>query len=237
MKRRTFLQAAGTAAGLGMEFGPPAFAQKPPAPVTIVLNLSDPVASSPPAKWAVTELFNRLQAHGVLVRLVGSVAEAGRGEICIVVSGPAFTAPAVMPAGARPPAAPESFSIANASVSGRRVIVAAGRDARGIVYALLELADRADYEESLETALRIQPRIAEQPANRVRSVLKPFVSEVEDKPWFYDRGAWNDYLTMLATHRFNRLNLSFGIGYDFVNEIRDSYFHFAYPFFLNVPGY
>ena len=237
MKRRTFLQAAGAAAGFGMEFSPRASGQQPPQPVTIVLDLSDPVASSPPAKWAVTELFNRLQAKGVLVRLVGSVAESGRGEICIVVSGPAFTTPAVMPAGARPPAAPESFSIANATVGGRRVIVAAGRDARGILYALLELADRVDYEESLETALRIQSRIVEQPANRIRSVLKPFVSELEDKPWFYDRGAWNDYLTMLATHRFNRLNLSFGIGYDFVNEIRDSYFHFAYPFFLNVPGY
>jgi len=237
MKRRTFLQAAGAAAGFGTEFSPRASAQQPPPPVTIVLNLSDPVASSPPAKWAVRELFNRLQAHGVLVRLVGSVAESGRGEICIVVSGPAFTAPAVMPAGARPPAAPESFSIANATVGGRRVIVAAGRDARGIVYALLELADCADYEESIAAALQIQQRIVEQPVNRIRSVLKPFVSEVEDKPWFYDRGAWNDYLTMLATHRFNRLNLSFGIGYDFVNEIRDSYFHFAYPFFLNVPGY
>jgi hypothetical protein len=237
MKRRTFLQTSGAAAGFGMGFSPRAAAQKPPTPVTIVLDLSDPVASSPPAKWAVTELFNRLQAHGVLVRLVGSVAQAGSGEICILVSGPAFTAPTAMPPGARPPAAAESFSIANATVGGRRVIVAAGRDPRGIVYALLELADRADYEESLETALRIQPRIVEQPANRIRSVLKPFVSEVEDKPWFYDRGAWNDYLTMLATHRFNRLNLSFGIGYDFVPEIRDSYFHFAYPFFLNVPGY
>jgi hypothetical protein len=68
-------------------------------------------------------------------------------------------------------------------------------------------------------------------------VLRAFVSEVEDKPWYYDRGAWKDYLTMLATHRFNRFNLSFGIGYDFVNEIRDSYLHFAYPFLLNVPGY
>jgi hypothetical protein len=237
MKRRTFLQTAGAAAGFGIQFSPRAAAQKPPAPVTIILDLSDPVAASPPAKWAVTELFNRLQAHGVLVRLVGSVAESGRGEICIVVSGPAFTPPAVIPPGARPPAAPESFCIANATIGGRRVILAAGRDARGIVYALLELADRADYEDSLETALRIESRIVEQPANRIRSVLKPFVSEVEDKPWFYDRGAWNDYLTMLATHRFNRLNLSFGIGYDFVNEIRDSYFHFAYPFFLNVPGY
>lgn len=237
MKRRTFVQTAAAAAGFGIEFGPQAPAQTPPTPVTIVLDLKDPIASSPPAKWAVTELFNRLQAKDVLVRLVGTVAESGRGEICLIVSGPAFTPPAVLPATARPPAAAESFSIANATVVGKRVIIAAGRDARGIVYALLELADRVDYEESLSAALKIESRISEQPVNRIRSVLKPFVSEVEDKPWFYDRGAWRDYLTMLATHRFNRLNLSFGIGYDFVNEIRDSYFHFTYPFFLNVPGY
>ncbi|HVW09988.1 MAG TPA: hypothetical protein VHC90_15470 [Bryobacteraceae bacterium] len=237
MKRRTFLQTAGAAAGFGIEFSPRVSAQTPPTPVTIVLDLKDPVASSPPAKWAVTELFNRLEAHGVLVRLVGSVAESGPGEICLIVSGPSFTAPAVLPAAARPPAAAESFAIANAAVGGKRALIAAGRDPRGIVYALLELADRVDYEESPAAALRLASRIVEQPANRIRSVLKPFVSEVEDKPWFYDRGAWRDYLTMLATHRFNRLNLSFGIGYDFVNEIRDSYFHFTYPFFLNVPGY
>lgn len=237
MKRRTFLQTAGVAAGLGLEFSPPASAQPTNPAVTIVLDLSDPVASSPPAKWAVKELFSRIQARSSLARLAGSVAEMAQGEIGIVVSGPAFTAPAVMPVGSRPPAAAESFCISNATIGGHRVIVAAGRDPRGVVYALLELADRLDYEPSFAQAFRIAQRITEQPANRIRSVLKAFVSEVEDKPWFYDRGAWRDYLTMLAAHRFNRFHLSFGIGYDFVNEIRDSYLHFTYPFLLNVPGY
>jgi hypothetical protein len=78
---------------------------------------------------------------------------------------------------------------------------------------------------------------AERPANAVRSVQRLFSSEVEDKPWFYDREMWPRYLAMLAENGFNRFNLSFGIGYDFLRAVTDAYFLFAYPFFLDVPGY
>jgi hypothetical protein len=40
-----------------------------------------------------------------------------------------------------------------------------------------------------------------------------------------------------AENRFNRFNLSFGIGYDFLRAVTDAYSLFAYPFFLSVPGY
>jgi hypothetical protein len=75
------------------------------------------------------------------------------------------------------------------------------------------------------------------PANAVRSIQRLFVSEVEDKPWFYDREMWPRYLAMLAENRFSRFNLSFGIGYDFLRGVTDAYALFAYPFFLDVPGY
>jgi hypothetical protein len=232
MERRTFLKAAGAAAGLGNL----PMVQAAGPTVALALDPADPIASAAPSKWAVQELLARLQARGVASRIIASPGQSLPGEICCMASGPAFTTPAVMPAAARPPAAAESFSVSNVTIAGHRVLLAAGRDPRGLVYALLELADRVDYETTPLAAFQLT-RLIEQPANRVRSVLKAFVSEVEDKPWFYDRGAWRDYLTMLAIHRFNRFNLSFGIGYDFVNEIRDSYLHFAYPFLLNVPGY
>jgi hypothetical protein len=203
--------------------------------IALVLDPGDPVAASTPGTWAATELLSRLQNRKIDARQVTSLSQARPGDVCVVASGP--TLASGTPVSARPPAAAESFSISNATVSGRRVVMAAGRDARGLTYALLELADRLDYETNPAAAFQITRPIVEQPANRIRSVLRAFVSEVEDKPWFYDRAAWRDYLTMLATHRFNRFNLSFGIGYDFVNEIRDSYFHFAYPFLLNIPGY
>ena len=48
---------------------------------------------------------------------------------------------------------------------------------------------------------------------------------------------WEQYLTMVTAQRFNRFNLGLGIGYDFLQNVTDAYFLFAYPFFLSVPGY
>ncbi len=250
MKRREFLKSGLKAAGgaAGLSAGLKAQARQAPATparptpsaspsIALILDPADQITFAPPAKWAATELLGRLQARKINVRIVSSVSHATPDEICVMASGPQLTTPSVMPMASRPPAAPESFTISGTAIGGRKVTIAAGRDPRGLTYALLELADRLDYEASPAAAFLLAHPIVEQPANRIRSVLRAFVSEVEDKPWFYDRGAWRDYLTMLATHRFNRFNLSFGIGYDFVNEIRDSYLHFAYPFLLNVPGY
>ena len=117
------------------------------------------------------------------------------------------------------------------------MLLACGRDARGLVYALLELADRVQNAAGPAAALTIPKPIVEQPANRIRSLTRLFVSDVEDKPWFNDRQMWPRYLSMLATQRFNRFNLGLGIGYDFLREVTDGYFVFAYPFFLSLPGY
>jgi hypothetical protein len=87
------------------------------------------------------------------------------------------------------------------------------------------------------TALHVSKPIVEQPLNKVRAINRMFCSDIEDKPWYNDREMWPKYLTMLATHRFNRFNLTFGIGYDFLNGVTDAYFLFAYPFLLSVPGY
>ena len=125
------------------------------------------------------------------------------------------------------PGAPESFSLTRSGP----LITAAAPDARGAVYALLELADRT------RCAVDIMPPVSESPLNSVRSVSRMFVSDVEDKPWFNDREMWPEYLTMLATQRFNRFSLALSIGYDFLRDVTDAYFLFPYPFLLTVPGF
>jgi hypothetical protein len=71
-------------------------------------------------------------------------------------------------------------------------------------------------------------------------VSRAFCSEIEDKPWLYDRSGWIKYLDMLATSRFNRIAINLGIGYDYPyhnNILSDVYLHFAYPFLVDLPGY
>ncbi len=71
----------------------------------------------------------------------------------------------------------------------------------------------------------------------VRGVMRQFVSEVFDKGWFNDREMWPKYLAMLAESKFNRLHLAFGLGYDQLKQVTDSYMLFLYPFLVDVPGY
>ena len=116
-------------------------------------------------------------------------------------------------------------------------VLACGRDPRGLTYALLELADRVRNASDPLAAIAVPTPRAERPANTVRSVTRLFTSDVEDTSWFNDRGMWPEYLSLLATQRFNRFSLAFGIGYDFLTNVTDAYFLFAYPFLLSVPGY
>jgi len=232
--RRRFLKQAGlTTAGALLGRPPAAGGAGPARSVSLVRDPGDGVVSSRPATWAAEELGRILAARGVGWRSVGRLGDAPRGDLCIVAGGPAAAlgVESVRPDGA------EAFALALRRVAGRQVVVAQGGGVRGLVYALTELADRAGLADDPLAALLPGPHVSERPANTVRGCMRMFCSDVEDKPWFNDRGFWPAYLSMLVAQRFNRFNLSFGLGYDFTTEVSDAYLHFAYPFLLKVPGY
>lgn len=174
----------------------------------IVRHPSDAVAASGPVAWAV----------GQLEAALGTAAGAAR----IVIGGPgsAEARALLSQSGVALPDAPESLAVA--AVEG--AVVAAGSDTRGLVYAVLELADRvrcAPDGEVLETLRALRPTV-EQPANQIRGIARLFSSELEDKAWWYDRGLWQEYLTELATHRINRFCLTLGLGYNFPRGVTDA---------------
>ncbi|HWB97386.1 MAG TPA: hypothetical protein VG672_11800, partial [Bryobacteraceae bacterium] len=209
MNRRAFVRMMGAAGALHSKAGAAT------TPVGIVQE-----SSAGPVGWALRELEGALSAHGVKVRRYRRKQDVPAGTLLIVT---------------RPGnGAAESLAIGSEDAGAQ--IVASGADSRGLTYAVLELADRVRHAEDPVAALRGANR-REQPAVRIRSIARLFTSEVHDKPWFYDREMWPRYLDLLATNRFNRFNLSFGIGYDFLQNVTDAYFLFAYPFLLAVPGY
>lgn len=196
--------------------------------VSISADPADPVAGSAPVRWAARELERALEESRVVV----STGPAGPADFSVILAGP--SAP-----GARGllPACPEALALSPAKIAGRPALLVFGSDPRGLVYATLDLADRVRHSGDPVAALTFPRPVAERPANTIRSVTRCFVSNVEDKPWFHDRAMWPEYLSMLAAQRFNRFSLAFGIGYDFLAEVRDTYLHFAYPFLVAPPGY
>jgi len=231
--RRGFLKQIGSAAAIA------GVAKGQPKTVSIVVEPEDVVASSAPARWAIQTLQDALAARGVTVVRRQRITEVASGELCVLAAGPASTtAQSILKSGGiAMAAAPEALALAQGRVGGRQVVLAAGHDPRGLVYALTELSDRVLLLAEPLAALNVGKAIAEKPMNPVRSITRLFVTEVEDKTWFNDREMWPRYLSMLATQRFNRFNLSLGIGYDFLRQVTDAYFLFAYPFLIDVPGY
>jgi hypothetical protein len=207
--------------------------------VSIVLDRGDPAAAAAPVQWAIGELRQALDEQGVAT---GHGDAAGEPVAVVAIAGSRspVARQAAAQTGVALPDAPESCALLPATIDGRRAVVATGSDARGIVYAALELADRVRYAEDAAGAVRALQEVApvvERPANAIRSVMRLFASDVEDLGWYHDRAFWGNYLTMLARQRFNRFQLALGIGFDFAVQMLDTYFYFPYPFLLDVPGY
>ena len=236
VNRREFLRQTAWAAGFSVAQNATATHAQG---VSIVVDPADPIASAPPARWAVRELEQPLAAQGVPVRYHQRVEQTAAGDFRIVVAGATVPLAREILGSMRipTPSVPEAVGLVPGRAAGKAVLLACGSDVRGLVYALLELADRVNHAEGPVAALNVRKPLVETPANVIRGVNRCFQSDIEDKPWYSDRSMWPPYLSMLADQRFNRFSLTFGLGYDFTRNISDSYFHFAYPFLVSVPGY
>ena len=205
-----------------------------PSAITIAVDPADPVAASGPVAWAIERLRDAFARREVATRIVYP-REAEGGSPSVLVEGPGSTATDRVARITSPlPTGDEAFVIAPDPGREHAMLVWGGA-VRGLVYGVLELADRVDHQGE-RPAFPRSPVVG-RPANGTRSVTRLFCSEVEDKPWLHDVDFWDRYLTMLATHRFNRFSLTFGLGYNYPRAITDAYLYFAYPFLLSVPGY
>ena len=242
--RRQFLGRLGALAGAAAAPRLAVAASSTPAApgaagLALVVDPGDRVATSSPAQEALRRLREACAARGLAVRPCRTLAEARGAELAVLVAGSATKAarPILDTLGVARLDDPESLVLALSRRSGRDVLLAAAPDGLGLAYALAELADRIECAAHPAQELLAAGKSIERPTCRIRSAMRLFVSDVEDKSWYHDRSFWPGYLDMLVAHRFNRLNLAFGIGYDFARRLRDTYFYFAYPFLLRVPGY
>jgi hypothetical protein len=237
--RREFLEVGAMSLGAATIGFASTVPLSPGMTVAFVRDPLDPIASGPSVTWALQTLGTALEKHGFRVRPLNSITQLTARDFGIVVAGnhSFFRMPILGKDSAQTLKSAEALALVPTTHGQTPLLVALGSDARGLVYALLELTDRLIYAEDPTQALSIDKPIVESPANEFRGICRPFVSDIEDKPWFYDRANWPDYFAMLATQRFNRFHLALGLGYDFLKGVTDSYLLFAYPFLLDVPGY
>lgn len=201
----------------------------------IIRKKADTVAKEKAVEWALEHFKQTLEVKGFNVVLSEEISTEETTAYNIFVGGSASKNAVNI----HQPDKPESFVIEHTKKKGQHSLAVVGADSRAIVYGLLELADIVKHAEEPLNELKGLERVKEQPSNAIRSVKRLFVNEKTDKLWFYDKSFWREYLTELASHRFNRFSLALGMGYDLGHDpnIEDFYFCFAYPFLISVPGY
>ena len=207
--------------------------------IAIVIDPADREAATPPVAWR--SISSRRRWRGTRLPCSGF----GRSTRCPptpVASSPRLPACAaaaqVLPEARLAP--PRAGGIAHAAPSVIRRPPGSARlrrDGRGLTYALLELADRIRCGQRPDAALTFDAPLSEKPHNKMRSIGRLFVSDVEDKPWYHDRECGHRTSRCSRRSASTGSSSSLGIGYDSLRGVRDAYFLFAYPFLLSVPGY
>ncbi|GAA4988564.1 hypothetical protein [Actinopolymorpha pittospori] len=199
-----------------------------PYPLTLQPHRESAAVSSPPAEWAGATLSGWL-----------ATAEPGAGVTAGTLTVLGLDSPGAADlwrtATDTAPDAAESFVVTR-DPEDRDGLVLIGSDGNGVAYGLLEILDQLQCTGSVQIA---ELPLVASPSNRVRGIFRSYVSKVEDAGWYLDRGFWDSYLTELASHRFNRLQLAFGIGVEYGHDpgVTENYLLFSYPFLVDLPEF
>lgn len=232
LPRREFLKLAGAAGVCGF---PSLSRSEAAGRVFVLLDPQNAAASSGPAKRAAAQLQKALLARDVKCEVAHSRPPED-AAFCVVAAESGSQLAKGFPSQPRL-LSPESLRLTPGKVEGIPAVLVSALDVRGFVYALLELAERVQYGDDPLRALQVEQVEEDKPANELRCVGRYFCSELEDKPWYYDKAFWSEYLDHLIASRFSRFTLAYGLEYDFPRGVTGDYFHFVYPYLVDVPGY
>lgn len=121
----------------------------------------------------------------------------------------------------------ESLLVRNTKRAGKKAVLAIGADDRGLMYALLDIADRIGWSTDPSRPFSEIHDIREKPAVAERALSKYTMHQGNFESYFYDEAYWARYLDMLAKNRFNTFALLF--GYE-----NWGYFSPPYPYFFDL---
>ena len=180
----------------------------------------------------LTKLKDALSAKKIQFEIIGSVKEA-KGK-CIIVAGLASgtgEAARLLKAGGHlVPSAAEALTIWKSKNNDSPLWVISGFDDRGLMYALLDVANRIGWSTDKNTPMSAVKEITEKPAVSERAISIYTMNRTYWESRLYDEAYWAKYLDMLAQNRFNTLAVIF--GYE-----NGGFLAPCYPYFFDVEGF
>jgi hypothetical protein len=213
-------------AGLLLAFTAPLFAAS--SMVSLVVGDS----ASKPIQHSLGKIELALKQRGVSFEQKASLKIA-KGDVIVVAgiaSGIGDAAQLVSELGLTPHAEPEAVLIKKFNRDGKTIVLAAGSDPRGVMYALLDVADRVGWAKPDEGPFSEVREADETPFAPERALSLYTFNRAYWESRFYDEAYWARYLDMLAQNRFNSLVVIF--GYE-----NGGFLAPCYPYFFDVEGF
>jgi hypothetical protein len=179
-----------------------------------------------------TAFSQALIGAGWNVEVAPSVAAARGAQIVVagVVSAESSVTHVLRDAKVELPAGPEALAVKNLTLRDRPALALGGADDRGLMYALLDAADRIAWAKSPGKPFSEIHDTAERPHVLDRSLSVYTMNRAHWESRFYDERYWARYFDTLAANRFNRFLIIF--GYENGGFLAPSY-----PYFFDTPGF
>lgn len=189
-------------------------------------------APSSPVQHGLEELLQALKQEGITVERVQSIDKA-KGER-LVVAGLAksegLAAQLLQSTDQQPQKGKESLLITRTEVQGRSVLLISGTDPRGLMYALLDVADRVGWSNGPDDPFASVESVRQSPELSMRSIVKMVAHPDEFERYAFNEAYWDRYFSMLARDRYNNFTLLF--GYE-----SQGYFYPVFPWLFEVEGF
>jgi hypothetical protein len=186
----------------------------------------------PAASHGLDKIRAALAAKRVVYEEVAK-PEAARGATLLIAGLPSDTSAAANVLGsikATVPTVPESLLIRTTSFHAKQAIIVSGSDDRGLMYGLLEVADRIGWTKGNAVPFSKVRNVTESPSVADRGVTIFTMQQRQFEDRLHDENYLAKYFDTLAKDRFNNVQLLF--AYE-----TNGYMCPVYPYFIDVDGF
>ena len=191
-----------------------------------VVTDKDPAA---PVIYSLTKLTDALKTKNIAFEKVGTIEEA-RGKTIIVAglaNGEGTAAQLLKSGNHSVPEVSEALTIWKTKWQKKPVWVISGFDDRGLMYGLLDVANRIGWSTNKVSPMSEVKEITEQPDVPDRAMSVYTMNRAYWESRVFNEAYWNRYLDFLAQNRFNSLVVIF--GYE-----NGGFLAPCYPYFFDV---
>jgi hypothetical protein len=185
-----------------------------------------------PVRHGINKLTETLNQKHIGFETVKSLADAKAKQVIVagIASGSGVAAQLLKQLDQTVPQTAEALTVAKTVLNGKQILITGGYDDRGLMYALLDIANRIGWNERSTMSFSEVKAITEKPDVSERAVSIYTMNRAYWETRFYNEDYWAKYLDMLAQNRFNTLVVIF--GYE-----NGGFLAPCYPYFFNVEGY